>query len=1587
MADIISNIQSQINPLITGSILSLSQDDSRYSSQDKNLLQTSTLVENFGESNDYIEYHIYNESGNIISSNYSYLNYKLPSNSSLSPGVGNPPNTTGNIQTNNVGVISILTTTGSLYPSIEIDPVNDLISSGFSSGKYKAKYNLLQNKISNSTNRALFIKEISPNRTEIRLASVTLSNDEIEEKALELIDKINTSTYYVDYLLNFGNNAKYVAVNVALDKAQEGYEILFKLYQPLPLNIQLKDTLWVVEEKVLPYSFDLNLDLLILEPPPLKLKGPNFNLSINNQGTVSTTYGTYQSLVEDLQSIQNSSYQKILNLLSTQSIDINIDYTDFSKFSFFGSIYKRLTNFYNKVKTIEANNTFINYYTPQSNNTSSLQSNINQLIADNNTLISQFDGYESYLYFESSSYSWPKSGSLKPYALLPTTSPTVISWYNNLTSSALDYDNTNNNNLIYAVPEFLRNDENNQPFLLFLNMIGHYFDNIWIYLESVTDLYRANNNLEIGISRDLVYKQLISLGVHLYNSQAGEDVNQYLVGANTGSNIFDNNFSPTGSYLNNIPRKDLVSEIYKRIYHNLPLLLKTKGTVAGLEYLISTFGIPSQTYYTVGNNTFYTPTGSALTSSILNVKEYGGSLKSNLVNGYNNEKVRVISNTIYPGNTLSPYLSLQTYTTASSQFRDNDMNYVDISFSPQSQIDNYIAEAITSNNPTWSLDDFIGNPSQLYSSTYPDLDNQRKLYFETGVTGYSPFTASALDYNGFIRLIEYFDNSLFKMLNDFVPERTSLSTGVTINSPVLERNKVAYANPTNSTTQSVHTATYDPVNITVQYGKLYNQLQGDKKPFFTGELSGSTVDVHQYFVDNYNPYLTGDTSSYNAWHPLDQQINQNTFLHSDWNVLLNNIFPNVKSIYRNTLDLSGKSLVKVTRFGVSIYQDILYPSELQDSYLFLRSHNTSRYEGVKTTSQLYNKYTNGDKSYGKTAAIDRNVRQIGLFTQIESSSLLPKRNNVRLKYLVDEFGNLTELNQLNKNWWDVQRTFIMSDTASISLFDNKKFSNQKTTDGNKLVFDSGYTYSPVLYGTGNDARLYFDHTGDSPSYQGVANFLSSSYYIHGNTTLQYPISNNRVTNLFNNVIEEPENMTGGISTTNPVYIIPEGGAYNVNANVTVTMKNGAGNYGSASLTLKLYKNNSVFSGAGTTNNQIFEFIQPAASYQGYNGPYLTGVAGTQIVGSGVRSIKNMTLNYPAGTTTISADTVFYRFNIPMDTVWTSCLPGVGNVSIPAGQAYSLTQTLNLSDLSSACPSLYLPKRISAGGGLNGAIFYIPDFLVPLTGEQTITKTFSVSYSSRSGAGASLNAGDKVSASLEVDYISTGISSYYTASIDYPSDSKFTVTALANIIGNYPYNTIGTSYFANEDSSDVPPLGTNQLAFSTALTSFYSPEYIFLPTWESGSRGYSSSLYNIYGDVDYPFQLGVYDIFTHYDISGSYLETRILDAQIMTGSLGINKYVVLTFADDIPSGSRIQLENLSISPNKSATFLFLKRIVDETNVYLRFNKRPGLTSYGFLIPDNLAPDVLSNINTITSEIKTKLVNDQGSIITDVNGGGF
>jgi hypothetical protein len=223
-------------------------------------------------------------------------------------------------------------------------------------------------------------------------------------------------------------------------------------------------------------------------------------------------------------------------------------------------------------------------------------------------------------------------------------------------------------------------------------------------------------------------------------------------------------------------------------------------------------------------------------------------------------------------------------------------------------------------------------------------------------------------------------------------------------------------------------------------------------------------------------------------------------------------------------------------------------------------------------------------------------------------------------------------------------------------------------------------------------------------------------------------------------------------------------------------------------------------------------------------------------------------------------------------------------------------------------------------------------------------------------------------------ISGSSSANFTASLS----SEGSLSIRSNTIATgYAYATVtsctpGTPGFIATGSSN------NEIVFNRSLSTFYNTGYQFIPSpdLQNIATNASSSLYIDYGDVNYAFSVSTYDIVIFILADNSFIESRVSSVY----NDGTQIHLFLT--QDLNNTTRTAINNQTFQ-----RFLLLKRVEDETNAILTFPKRPGQTSYGFLIPENLAKDVLANIDTITSQVKTKLLNEQGSVITDINGGGF
>jgi hypothetical protein len=588
------------------------QDFTSYDYDEKDLnLIPSFEIDTTLEENSYIEYFVYNLNGEPLAEEYAYDSYIIQNDGQSS-------------LTNQIS-------------QIIIDPEADLVTQGLNQGEYNTYYSFLNKKVGTPTDY-LYITEISSDRTELRLDSNTISNDAIVSDTTAFVQQRNDSKYFIDFYLNFGQNQLILANNIQLDNTDPSDPtILIKLYEPLPTEFDIKSELWVVTLIENPLAYNIVFEEEVIEfQDSSPIQGPNFNIDLKDQINNSTDELSYNDLIS---SNISSSNNQLDSLLSEKDININVDYTDFENFVHFSSAKTRLENFYYKVSLIEDYSSSIaqiqSGISGPTSGSSAVVGSIATFESQINNVIKNFDKYEYFLYYTSGSFAWPKTTSEPPYLLATTGSTAVLDWFGSLnesnpyfggriyTSSIFDEDNKDN--LVFAIPEYLREDPENAPYELFVNMLGQHYDNVWVYTKDVTEKYNNDNRLDFGISKDLVADAIRDFGIKIYqNNFSKQDLYTAFLGSTDGGALFPFPFitgslpTPTGyEYVDTlisasndyIPLDDVNKSLYKRIYHNLPYLLKTKGTLPGLRALITSYGIPD---------------------TILRISEFGGKDKVNV---------------------------------------------------------------------------------------------------------------------------------------------------------------------------------------------------------------------------------------------------------------------------------------------------------------------------------------------------------------------------------------------------------------------------------------------------------------------------------------------------------------------------------------------------------------------------------------------------------------------------------------------------------------------------------------------------------------------------------------------------------------------------------------------------------------------------------------------------------------------------------------------------------------------------------------------------------------------------------------------
>lgn len=892
-------------------------------------------------------------------------------------------------------------------------------------------------------------------------------------------------------------------------------------------------------------------------------------------------------------------------------------------------------------------------------------------------------------------------------------------------------------------------------------------------------------------------------------------------------------------------------------------------------------------------------------------------------------KVFIAPKSEITGSTLSPFVSIQKFNPNISR---NAID-IEVAFSPTDNIDS----DITNQLGAFNIGNYIGDPGYAKSSSYGALDDLRDTYFQKYTSSYN--------IQDYIRLIKYYDNSLFKMIKDFVPARANLSTGIVVKPSILERSKFARHEPIFTFVN--YSGSIDIGNVTgsgpggQEYTTSFTetvitpignviQTVTDNSANFTGEFGGNLITQSNYF-----PQYEVSTLSQTVLNTYDTS----QFITTSFNYLRNNVTGSRTSSYQLNLDYSTDALRPVNYnfvtgriFGnLSAEESSFLNAGIQDSDYTSFVHNSVRYYGSKTSSSLYNTYSLADdkispinKAYGKTFAIGHYTRKIGLFTQIVSSSFLNGVNDVTFVYLVDESGSFTELNQDNRNWEEVQNTFKAGRKATIRLFDNQKFGDQKTTDGIKATFNSGYTYSPILYFSSSDATMSFDIVADSRANMFKATSIGGNITQYGSSSqYHYTSSANGVIvyDLFKSAelnYNDGSNYAPGIftapSATASFYTVPETAQYGFslsNLNISIEAPSGSGaqyRFFVTSSDNRISSKTGYYTFTGSSFPAWFaDGQQNKLDIIDSSGPYTTYIDSAEVYLSDYGSAPVYTA--------FDVTTSYYSW-----------------LDFGFGPQYADWNVID------SAGSGTLPISVIQRYTFNNFNLPTPD----LTGSVSINLNIPAQQ---------LTAGSIVKIYLERTKVGSGTTQEYVS----PNAILISSPKGGNPVANPPY---------------IISTGSAEFCLSNELTTFVGN--LFLP--EGVGINPPSALYNRYGNVEYTFNPMPGDLLIVSSSANLEYSYEIIDTVTEAGELCLE--VQPTIANQLVDGTQ-----------KVEKFLILKKVVDETNAILSFNKRPGQTSYGFLIPDNLSPDVLKNINVITAQVQAKILSAETNNNNILNGGNF
>lgn len=371
----------------------------------------------------------------------------------------------------------------------------------------------------------------------------------------DLLDRYNVKFYdFYKNALNFddGNLIKILTHTSYLNPVDGRSNVQIKLDSPLPSEYNIKDTCWISNISLAPLYFKVNL---YTAPVSRKvyLNGTNFTVSVPSIGTTN----------DEFQGLDTNTLFAAESRLKTKVNDLLINYDNFSNFINFSSAELRTKIAKNKLSKYQSYVDTGNSIRLKSQSTSNpsisasysieLKTNTEQQIL----LLDSFDEYESYLFYY--------TGSIDEKI-----------------DNAVYYDKNNYNSLFYQLPDYIKSEQSYEDYIKFTAMVGHFFDNILVFIKKFPKSYPINYNDNNHYPKNYIEELLNSFNWNATNLKFNNsDISQLLF----------NNQEMTGSLSSSY--FDYAKSIFNRITNNLSYIYKTKGTSTSFNLIRTIFGIPS----------------------------------------------------------------------------------------------------------------------------------------------------------------------------------------------------------------------------------------------------------------------------------------------------------------------------------------------------------------------------------------------------------------------------------------------------------------------------------------------------------------------------------------------------------------------------------------------------------------------------------------------------------------------------------------------------------------------------------------------------------------------------------------------------------------------------------------------------------------------------------------------------------------------------------------------------------------------------------------------------------------------------------